>query len=137
MSIDRPTFPLQRFVESYDAEQVDRAVEMVRDNIALPQPRIDRRDIEALRFTPVRRSGYSMTAVDDWLDEVAAELDRRAGVRPAAPASAPATSVSPATPGVVVDLDARDAAEDSEMVRLLVKVAVVVVLAVLFYVTFA
>lgn len=135
MSVERPAFPLLRFREAYDAEQVDLAVEMAVENLSLPHPRIGRGDIEALRFAPVRRGGYDMTAVDDWFDEVAAELDRRAGVQPEAtgPGSVPVPTEAPSG---VVDLGAGED-EDNELVRLLVKVAVVVVLALLFYLTFA
>ena len=137
--IERPTFPMVRLRESYEVEQVDLAVETVLENLALPQPRIDRGDIEGLRFTPVRRGGYAMTAVDDWLDEVVAELDRRTGVPPEA-APAPTTSAAPAasaSPGVIVDLDAPRPERDSELVRHLVQVAVVAVIVALLYVSFA
>ena len=139
MSLERPTFPMVRLRESYEVEQVDLAVEMVLENLALPQPRIDRGDIEGLRFTPVRRGGYDMTAVDDWLDEVVAELDRRTGVQPqpavpATAAEAPAASVSPS---VIVDLDAPRPERDSQRVRLLVQLAVLVVVVALLYVSFA
>ena len=87
MSLERPTFPMVRFTEGYDTEQVDLAVDMVRENLALPRPRIDRSEIEGLRFAPVRmRPGYSMDAVDDWLDQVVAELGRRGRAEPAATA---------------------------------------------------
>ncbi len=89
MSLQRPTFPTVRLTEGYDTDDVDRAVDMALDNLALAQPRIGRGDIEALRFAPVRmRPGYTMSAVDDWFDEVAAELDRRSSApAPARPAS--------------------------------------------------
>ena len=75
MSLERPTFPTVRLTEGYDTEDVDRAVDLALENLALAQPRIGRGDIEALRFAPVRmRPGYTMSAVDDWFDEVAAEL---------------------------------------------------------------
>jgi DivIVA domain-containing protein len=138
MSLDRPTFPMVRLRESYEVEQVDLAVEMVLENLALPQPRIDRGDIEGLRFTPVRRGGYDMTAVDDWLDDVVAELDRRTGEQPQ-PAVTP-TSAAPAasvSPSVIVDLDTPRPERDSERVRLLVQLAVVVVVVALLYVSFA
>jgi DivIVA domain-containing protein len=141
--IERPTFPMVRLRESYDAEQVDRTVDMVLEDLALPQPRIARGDIEGLRFTPVRRGGYDMTAVDDWLDEVVAELDRRTGETPPAPdtsaTSAPHTPVSPqaARPDVIVDLDAPRPRQDTELVGLLVKIAVVAVVVALLYVSFA
>ena len=138
MSPDRPTFPMVRLRESYATEQVDLAVEMVLENLALPQPRIGRADIEGLRFTPVRRGGYDMTAVDDWLDEVVAELDRRTGAQPRpavhATAAAPAASASPS---VIVDLDAARPERDSQRVRLLVQLAVLVVVVALLYVSFA
>ena len=137
MSIERPSFPRQRLSESYDTEQVDLAVEMVLENLALPEPRIDRSDIEGLRFAPVWRGGYSMTAVDDWLDEVVAELDRRHGVLPEAAAAAPSTPAPGAAPNVGVDLAAPGPDVDSDLVRLLARIAVVVVVAVLLYVTFA
>ncbi|KRE97398.1 hypothetical protein ASG76_01350 [Nocardioides sp. Soil774] len=139
MSVERPTFPVVRWREAYDAEQVDLAVEMVMENLSLPEPRIGRHDLESLRFTPVRRGGYDMTAVDDWLDEVVAELDRRGGVRPEAAESTPGREPTSATvaPGVITDLDATAPERDSERVRVVVMVALVVVLAVLFYVTFA
>ncbi|HSU03032.1 MAG TPA: hypothetical protein VLK03_10820 [Nocardioides sp.] len=88
MSLQRPTFPTVRLAEGYDTDDVDRAVDMALDNLALAQPRIGRGDIEALRFSPVRmRPGYTMSAVDDWFDEVAVELDRRSGApAPARPA---------------------------------------------------
>lgn len=138
MSLDRPTFPMVRLRESYDTEQVDLAVEMVLENLALPQPRIGRGDIAGLRFTPVRRGGYDMTAVDDWLDEVVAELDRRTGVHP--PPEAPTTPAAPAasaSPSVIVDLDSPRPEQDSELVRLLVQIAVVAVVVALLYVSFA
>ena len=78
MSIDRPTFPMVRFVEGYDTAEVDLAVAMVMENLHLPEPRIHRRDLTGMRFTPTRlRPGYDMGAVDRWLDEVVGELERR------------------------------------------------------------
>ena len=138
MSVERPTFPVVRWREGYDTEEVDRAVEMVMTDLSLPEPRIARRDIETLRFTPVRRvAGYDMTAVDDWLDEVVAELDRRGGVRPPEPEPTPEPTPHPvAAPSVITDLGS-PVQQDSERVRLLVTVALVVVVAVLLYVTFA
>ena len=100
MSLDRPTFPTVRLTEGYDTEQVDLAVAMVLENLALPEPRIGRSDIEGIRFSPVRmRPGYTMSAVDDWLDEVVAELDRRHGVPPSArpEPSAPTAAPQPAS----------------------------------------
>ena len=136
MSPDRPTFPMVRLRESYATEQVDLAVEMVLENLALPQPRIGRGDIEGLRFTPVRRGGYDMTAVDDWLDEVVAELDHRAGVQPGAP-STPVAPAASERPSVIVDLDKPRPEQDSDLVRLLVQIAVVAVVVALLYVSFA
>jgi DivIVA domain-containing protein len=138
MSLERPTFPMIRLRESYEVEQVDLAVEMVLENLALPRPRIDRGDIEGLRFTPVRRGGYDMTAVDDWLDDAVAELDRRTGAqpRPAVPATAAAPAAS-ASPSVIVDLDSPRPERDSQRVRLLVQLAVLVVVVALLYVSFA
>ena len=138
MSLERPTFPMVRLRESYDAEQVDRTVDMVLENLALPQPRIGRGDIEGLRFTPVRRGGYDMTAVDDWLDEVVAELDRRTGAQPEP--GAPTTAATPAgsvSPSVIEDVDAPRPERDSELVRLLAQIAVVLVVVALLYVSFA
>lgn len=138
MSPDRPTFPMVRLRESYATEQVDLAVEMVLENLALPQPRIGRADIEGLRFTPVRRGGYDMTAVDDWLDEVVAELDRRTGVQPQTEApTAPAAPAASVSPSVIVDLDKPRPEQDSDLVRLLVQIAVVAVVVALLYVSFA
>lgn len=78
MSIDRPAFPMVRFVEGYDTAEVDLAVAMVIENLHLPEPRIHRRDLTGMRFTPTRlRPGYDMGAVDQWLDEVVGELARR------------------------------------------------------------
>ncbi len=89
MSLDRPTFPTVRLTEGYDVEEVDRAV-------ALAQPRIDRSQVEGLRFAPVRmRRGYAMGAVDAWLDEVVAELDRRRGVPAVVPAVTPQPGPEP------------------------------------------
>lgn len=137
MSIERPTFPTLRLREAYDAEQVDLAVEMVLENLALPEPRIGRGDLEMLRFTPVRRGGYDMTAVDDWLDEAMAELDRRTGVQPE-PEPAPERSPeAPVASSAIVDLAAHGTDEDAAWARPLVMVLVVVVVAVLLYVSFA
>ncbi|SFA81333.1 DivIVA domain-containing protein [Nocardioides alpinus] len=92
MSLDRPSFPTVRLTEGYDIEEVDRAVERVRVGLASPSPTIGRSEIEGLRFTPVRlRPGYEMAAVDDWLDEVVAELARRRGE----PAVAPQQRLTP------------------------------------------
>ena len=134
MSLERPTFPTARFVESYDIEEVDLAVAMVLENLALPRPRIDRGDIERLRFTPVRlRPGYPMGAVDDWLDEVLVELGRRDGEQPVATTEPALAEPSPSLPThseAVVEVD-------SASTRWLVMLAVVVVFAVLLYVSFA
>ena len=83
MSLDRPTFQMVRHREGYDTEQVDLAVEMVLENLSLPQPRIYRSDIEGLRFMPVRmRAAYEMSSVDVWFDDAADELDLRHGATP-------------------------------------------------------
>lgn len=133
MSLDRPTFPTVRFAEGYDPEQVDLAVDMVRENLALAQPRIDRSEIERLRFAPVRmRPGYGMAAVDDWLDEVVAELDRRGGEQTAAaaPSTEPAPAYDTTRPGAVTEVQGGST-------RLLVLFAIAVVVAVALYASFA
>lgn len=134
MSLERPTFPTARFVEAYDVEEVDLAVEMVLENLALARPRIDRGDIERLRFTPVRmRPGYTMGAVDEWLDEVLVELDRRGGEQRVAttePTDREPSASSPTHSEAVVEVE-------SASTRWLVMLAVVVVFAVMLYVSFA
>ncbi|MCP3423189.1 DivIVA domain-containing protein [Nocardioides pinisoli] len=119
MTFERPTFSTTSIREGYDTGEVDRAVEMVLDDLALPEPRLGADQITALRFTPVRlQQGYDMGEVDSWLDLAAAETERRrvGGVEPgqqsapatteaAAPAPAP-TSYAPATSTAITEVKA-------------------------------
>ena len=120
MSLERPTFPVVRLREGYDIGEVDLAVAKALENLALPQPRIDRGDIEALRFAPVRlRPGYEMSPVDDWFDQVAAELAPCSGAQPV---EATVPQPAPAAPAAQVDPAGGD--------RLQAALIIVVVLAV-------
>jgi DivIVA domain-containing protein len=117
MTFDRPTFSTTSLREGYDTDEVDRAVELILDNLALPEPRFGADQITVLRFTPVRlQQGYDMGEVDSWLDLAAAATERRraGGVEPeqqsapatteaAAPAPAP-TSYAPTTSTAITEV---------------------------------
>ena len=98
MTLDRPTFPPTRFREGYDRAEVDVAVNLILENLWLPEPRLDPEAITELSFTPVRAErGYDMGTVDAWLDEAAAELQRRTTPGAVVADAEPAPEVAPAT----------------------------------------
>ncbi|KQV77865.1 hypothetical protein ASC64_03350 [Nocardioides sp. Root122] len=119
MTLDRPTFSTTSIREGYDTGEVDRAVELILDNLALPELRFGADQITVLRFTPVRmQQGYDMGEVDAWLDLAATETARRSagGLEPeqqtapaptpaAAPAPAP-TSYAPTTEAAITEVKA-------------------------------
>lgn len=116
MTLERPTFSTTAMREGYDTDEVDRAVDLIFDNLALPLPRFGADQITSLRFTPVRlQQGYDMGEVDSWLDLAAAETERRAsgGVEPEQPTPTPAvppaparTSYAPTTSTAVTEVEA-------------------------------
>jgi DivIVA domain-containing protein len=119
MTLDRPTFSTTSIREGYDTGEVDRAVDLILDNLALPEPRFGADQITVLRFTPVRlQQGYDMGEVDTWLDVAATETERRSTgglgseqqptpVRPQAAAPAPApTSYAPTTEAAITEVQA-------------------------------
>ena len=78
MTLERPAFSTTSIREGYDTDEVDRAVDLILHNLALPEPRFGADQITVLRFTPVRlQQGYDMGEVDSWLDLAAAETERR------------------------------------------------------------
>ena len=117
MTLERPTFSTTSIREGYDTGEVDRAVDLILDNLALPEPRFGADQITVLRFTPVRlQQGYDMGEVDTWLDLAATETERRSagGLEPepaplptqaAAPAPAP-TSYAPTTEAAITEVKA-------------------------------
>lgn len=138
MGVERPTFPMVRFVEGYDTSEVDLAVAMVLENLALPTPRIGPRDVTRLRFTPTRlRDGYEMAAVDSWLDEVLAELERRGdgttpedtaadlGTMPAGDADPAGTAYAPATSTAITEVRSGGPAVTLVVLGIVVAIAVV------------
>ncbi|WP_374458110.1 DivIVA domain-containing protein [Nocardioides sp.] len=136
MTLERPTFSTTSMREGYDTEEVDRAVDLVLDNLALPELRFGADQITSLRFTPVRlQQGYDMGEVDSWLDLAAAETARRStgGVDPE---QQPATTAPDEAPDVIVDLDARAPETVGERVQLLARIAVLAVSVVLLYLFF-
>ncbi|MDT0183523.1 DivIVA domain-containing protein [Microbacterium sp. ARD31] len=98
--LERPSFSTTSMREGYDTDEVDRAVDLIFDNLALPEPRFGADQITSLRFTPVRlQQGYDMGEVDSWLDLAAAETESRSadGAEPAQqPADAPPAPAEPA-----------------------------------------
>jgi DivIVA domain-containing protein len=136
MSIERPTFATTMMRTGYDMAAVDDAVDRVMAALTLPDPGISAAEIEALAFAPVSyRRGYDMGNVDDWLDDVVDELRRRGGdaaVDAAPVGTAPPAEVSPVSgstsSGAIVEVD-------TPGTRVLVVVALVVVFAVLLYVS--
>ena len=144
MTLERPAFSTTSLREGYDTDEVDRAVDLILDNLALPEPRFGADQITVLRFTPVRlQQGYDMDEVDSWLDLAAAETERRnaGGVEPeqssapvateaGAPAPAP-TSYAPTTSTAITEVKAGGSG------LYLLVLAIVVVLGVLAYVLIA
>ncbi|MBS2936558.1 DivIVA domain-containing protein [Nocardioides sp. J2M5] len=129
MGVSRPTFPVARLRQAYDVEQVDLAVDHILENLALPRPRIDAGDITAMRFTP-GRGGYDMAAVDDWLDEVVAELRARGAGGAPGPAEQPAApqpAYAPTTSTAITEVRSGSSG------RTLLVLAVLVVLALAAY----
>jgi DivIVA domain-containing protein len=97
MTIERPRFTTNRFVETYDMGEVDDAIGRIFAALAEPVPPMEPADVHALRFTPTRlRDGYDIGEVDAWLDVAAAELAQRGGTAPPAGSVAPASSPAPA-----------------------------------------
>ena len=144
MTLERPTFSTTSIREGYDTDEVDRAVDLILHNLALPEPRFGADQITVLRFTPVRlQQGYDMGEVDSWLDLAAAETERRnAGAvepeQPSAPvateAEAPApapTSYAPTTSTAITEVEAGGSG------LYLLVLAIVVVVGVLGYVLIA
>ena len=80
MTLERPRFTTTSLREGYDMAEVDQAIDVIFDNLALAEVRFGPERIAELRFTPVRlRQGYDINQVDQWLDLAAAETARRAG----------------------------------------------------------
>jgi DivIVA domain-containing protein len=135
MSLDRPSFTTSRFVETYDMAEVDDAVDRIFAALAVPEPTLGTADVQAMRFTPVRlREGYTMDEVDDWLDQVVAELTARHGAVPAEPVadSAPTRAAyAPTRSDAIVEMSG------PSMRGPLILLAVLVVVAVLVYVSLA
>jgi DivIVA domain-containing protein len=131
MSPERPPFRTTRVLPGYDPAQVDAAVDLVMENLALAAPRIGVAEVEALSFRTVSyRTGYDMEQVDDWLADVADDLRRR-NASPELPAPVPPPA--PALPHPAAVTEVRGASSR----QLLVLGVLVVVLAVLAYVALA
>ena len=141
MTLARPSFSTTAMREGYDMDEVDRAVDLVFDNLALAEPRFGADQITGLRFTPVRlQQGYDMGEVDNWLDLAAAETERRiaGGVEPdqqpalqsETPAPAP-TSYASTTSTAITEVKAGGAG------LYVLVLAIVAVVGVLAYVLFA
>ena len=78
-SVPGGRFPMAgRWQEGYEVEDVDRLCARAQHALSESPPSMGPVDIRAARFTPVRmRAGYTMGAVDSYLDVLAAELDAR------------------------------------------------------------
>jgi DivIVA domain-containing protein len=137
--LDRPTFVTTRLRTGYDVEQVDLAVAMILENLALPTPRIGPADLTDLQFSTVSyRLGYDIEQVEDWLDDVRDELARRSGTT--APTS-PEAAVTPPTPApsayAPVTRSEAIVEVESSSSRWLIGVGLLVVLTVVLYLIYA
>ena len=64
MTLERPAFSSTSLREGYDTDEVDRAVDLILDNLALPELRFGADQITVLRFTPVRlQQGYDLSLI--------------------------------------------------------------------------
>ncbi|RYB95860.1 DivIVA domain-containing protein [Nocardioides oleivorans] len=79
--------------------EVDQAIDLIFDNLELPEQRFGAEHIMDLRFTPVRlRQGYDIGEVDSWLDLAAAETARRESGGAAPEQAPPAPEPAPEVP---------------------------------------
>lgn len=77
MSNQAPRFGLTKYREGYDVGEVDAFILRIEEARQHIPPTLSADDVRAVMFPPSRlRTGYDQGQVDDWLDEVAADLDR-------------------------------------------------------------
>jgi DivIVA domain-containing protein len=131
MALQRPSFTTSRFLETYDMAEVDDAVDRIFAALAGTAPTLGAPEVQAMRFTPVRlREGYTMDEVDTWLDEAVTELTRRGAV-PTEPVAGSVPAYAPTRSDAIVEVAGPSTRWP------LALLAVIVVMAVLVYVSFA
>jgi formylmethanofuran dehydrogenase subunit B len=75
MQLRLPDFEVRRYREGYRLKDVDQTLLQVFDAFTHRPPRMTARQIDRIRFTPVRiEASYDMDQVDEWLEHAATLL---------------------------------------------------------------